>query len=306
VAPVYQVSRLSRRTTNVVGSSGSCVEHLWRGEPGHLGRDAGDTRNALAEQSGRRGDEAVNPGARRDSLVVIPTYNEAENLEHLVRRVLALSRFDVLIVDDNSPDGTGEIADRIASAYPLMVSVIHRAGKQGLGTAYRAGFVSALARGYAYVFEMDADFSHNPDALPALRSALNGADMVLGSRYVHGGQTRNWPALRRFVSQYGSHYAALVLGLPIHDLTGGFKGLSARVVRALDLDSLQSSGYAFQIEVTYRAYQRGFHIVEQPITFTDRRLGHSKMSVGIIAEALRIVVALRFGSTRQVLEKARP
>jgi dolichol-phosphate mannosyltransferase len=237
---------------------------------------------------------------------VIPTYNEAENLQRLVRRVLHLRQFDVLIVDDNSPDGTGDIADCLAATWPHSVTVVHRAGKQGLGTAYRVGFGTALARGYAHVFEMDADFSHNPDTLPALRSALNGADMVLGSRYVRGGHTQNWPIVRRLVSQYGSHYAAQVLGLPFHDLTGGFKGLSARVLHALDLDSLQSSGYAFQIEVTYRAYQRGFHIVEHPITFTDRRLGQSKMSVGIIAEALRIVWALRFGTTRRVVEEARP
>ena len=242
----------------------------------------------------------------RDSLVVIPTYNEAENVEDLVRRVLDLGEFDVLIVDDHSPDGTGDIADRLAACWPHQVTVLHRAGKQGLGTAYRAGFAAALSRGYRYVFEMDADFSHDPDALPGLRAELDGADMVLGSRYVDGGETRNWPALRRLVSQCGSLYAALVLALPFHDLTGGYKGLSARVLQSLDLDAIRSNGYAFQIEVTYRAYRRGFRIVERPITFTDRRLGRSKMSIAIVAEALRIVWALRFGATRPVLEEARP
>jgi dolichol-phosphate mannosyltransferase len=238
------------------------------------------------------------------NLVVVPTYNEAENLEPLVQAVLAQGPFDLLIVDDHSPDGTGEVADRLADRFGDRVVVLHRAGKQGLGTAYRAGFGYALTRGYQYVFEMDADFSHDPCALPDLRAALDDADVVLGSRYVRGGVTQRWPFVRRLISQCGSLYAGLILGLPFHDLTGGFKGFRAQVLETLDLDAIQSNGYAFQIEVTYRAFCGGFRVVEQPITFIDRRLGHSKMRAGIIAEALRIVWALRFGASARVVHEA--
>jgi dolichol-phosphate mannosyltransferase len=241
--------------------------------------------------------------ARYDSLVVIPTYNEAENIERLVESVLTQGPFNVLVVDDCSPDGTGVLADTLSARYPDRVAVLHRAGKQGLGSAYRAGFGYALARGYQYVFEMDADFSHDPDALPDLRAALDDADVVLGSRYVSGGQTQHWPWARRLLSQSGTLYAGLILGLPFHDLTGGFKGFSARVLQTLDLDAIQSNGYAFQIEVTYRAYRSGFRIVERPINFIDRRLGKSKMRPAIVTEALRIVWALRFGSPAPALHK---
>ncbi len=247
---------------------------------------------------------SITTSARNDSVVVIPTYNEAENLERLVEMVLAQGPFDVLVVDDNSPDGTGAIAEALGDRYPGRVVVLHRPAKQGLGTAYRAGFGYALARGYAYVFEMDADFSHDPKALPQLRAALNKADMVLGSRYVRGGATANWPFARRLLSRCGSLYAALVLGLPFHDLTGGFKGFAARVLQSLDLDAIQSNGYAFQIEVTYRAYRSGFRIVEYPITFVDRRLGKSKMRPGIGTEALRIVWALRLGPPSPAIQEA--
>ena len=247
---------------------------------------------------------SITTSARNDSVVVIPTYNEAENLERLVEMVLAQGPFDVLVVDDNSPDGTGAIAEALGDRYPGRVVVLHRPAKQGLGTAYRAGFGYALARGYAYVFEMDADFSHDPKALPQLRAALNKADMVLGSRYVRGGATANWPFARRLLSRCGSLYAALVLGLPFHDLTGGFKGFAARVLQSLDLDAIQSNGYAFQIEVTYRAYRSGFRIVEYPITFVDRRLGKSKMRPGIVTEALRIVWALRLGPPSPAIQEA--
>ena len=240
------------------------------------------------------------------SLVVIPTYNEAENLMALVEMVLAHGDFDVLIVDDHSPDGTGELAETLTQRFPHRVAVLHRAGKQGLGTAYRAGFSYALTRGYQHIFEMDADFSHDPSALPALRAALDDADLVLGSRYVHGGETKNWPIARRLLSQCGSLYAAWILGLPFHDLTGGFKGFSARVLQTLDLDAIRSNGYAFQIEVTYRAYQSGFRIVERPITFVDRRLGHSKMRPAIVAEAVRIVWSLRFGARPALIQEVRP
>ena len=240
------------------------------------------------------------------SLVVIPTYNEAENLTALVEMVLAQGDFDVLIVDDRSPDGTGELAETLTQRFPHRVAVLHRAGKQGLGTAYRAGFSYALTRGYQHIFEMDADFSHDPSALPALRAALDDADLVLGSRYVQGGETKNWPIARRLLSQCGSLYAAWILGLPFHDLTGGFKGFSARVLQTLDLDAIRSNGYAFQIEVTYRAYQSGFRIVERPITFVDRRLGHSKMRPAIVAEAVRIVWSLRFGARPALIQEVRP
>jgi len=242
----------------------------------------------------------------KNSLVVIPTYNEIENLQALVEKVLAQGAFDVLIVDDHSPDGTGELAETLTTRFPKRVAVLHRAGKQGLGTAYRAGFNYALTRGYQHIFEMDADFSHDPRALPALRAALEDADVVLGSRYVRGGETKNWPIARRLLSQGGSLYAALILGLPFHDLTGGFKGFSARVLQSLDLDAIRSNGYAFQIEVTYRAYQGGFRIVERPITFVDRRLGHSKMRPAIVAEAIRIVWSLRFGRRPPLLQEVGP
>lgn len=241
-----------------------------------------------------------------DNLVVIPTYNEAENLERLVELVLDQGPFDVLVVDDNSPDGTGLIAEALRLGHPNRVAVLHRGGKQGLGTAYRAGFSYALAHGFQHVFEMDADFSHDPRCLPDLLKALNNADIVLGSRYVDGGATVNWPRARRLLSQAGSLYAATILGLPFHDLTGGFKGISSRVLRSLDLDAIQSNGYAFQIEVTYRAYRAGFRIVERPITFVDRRLGKSKMRPAIVTEALRIVWSLRFGPPPPVFHEARP
>jgi dolichol-phosphate mannosyltransferase len=241
-----------------------------------------------------------------DNLVVIPTYNEAQNLAALVESVLDQVDFHVLIVDDNSPDGTGAIANALVAAYSPYVAALHRQRKQGLGTAYRDGFTFALARGYRHVFEMDADFSHDPAALPMLRAALDDADVVLGSRYVAGGETKNWPAGRRLLSQMGSKYAGFVLGLPFHDLTGGFKGFSTSVLQALDLDAIQSSGYAFQIEVTYRAYQAGFNIVERPITFVDRKLGTSKMRAAIAAEALRVVWSLRFGTPPALLHGARP
>lgn len=241
-----------------------------------------------------------------DNLVVIPTYNEAENLERLVEAVLVQGPFDVLVVDDNSPDGTGLIAEALRIGHPNRVAVLHRGGKQGLGTAYRAGFSYALAHGYQHVFEMDADFSHDPRCLPELLKALDHADIVLGSRYVDGGATVNWPRGRRLLSQAGSFYAATILGLPFHDLTGGFKGISARVLHSLDLDAIESNGYAFQIEVTYRAYRAGFRIVERPITFVDRRLGKSKMRPSIVTEALRIVWSLRFGPQPPVFHEARP
>ncbi len=205
-----------------------------------------------------------------DSLVILPTYNEVGNLGRLVPAILEQGPFDVLVVDDNSPDGTGELAGQLARRFPGRVHVIRRPGKLGLGTAYLEGFTYALANGYERSFEMDADFSHDPGFLPGLRKALEQADVVLGSRYVVGGGTRNWPLLRRLISQGGSRYAGLVMGLPFRDLTGGFKGFSRRTLAALDLESIRSNGYSFQIEVTYRLRQQGFWIVERPIVFTYR------------------------------------
>jgi dolichol-phosphate mannosyltransferase len=260
----------------------------------------------ILDPTGTRPRGRRNPERRRDSLVVVPTYNEADNLERLVDQVIKVGPFDLLIVDDNSPDGTGGLADRLVADRPTRVSVLHRAEKLGLGSAYVAGFRHALAHNYQRVFEMDADFSHDPAMLPSLRANLDRADVVLGSRYIAGGGTRRWPAWRRALSQFGSRYAALVLGLPFRDLTGGFKGFRSRVLSALDLDAIQSNGYAFQIEVTYRSFKHGFHIVEAPITFSDRRAGHSKMRAGIVTEALLVVWRLRFESGRHVLERRVP
>jgi dolichol-phosphate mannosyltransferase len=224
--------------------------------------------------------------------VVLPTYNERENLPLIVPLILeAAPQIDVLVVDDNSPDGTGAVADQIALREP-RVRVLHRPRKEGLGRAYLAGFARALAAGYGRILEMDADFSHDPARLPALLAA--DADVALGSRYVPGGGTVNWGLGRRMLSRGGSLYARAILGLHVCDLTGGFKCFRREVLERLDLASVRSSGYAFQIELTYRALRRGFRVVEVPITFVDRRVGQSKMSRRIVAEALWMVWKLRF------------
>jgi dolichol-phosphate mannosyltransferase len=229
------------------------------------------------------------------ALVCIPTYNERENLEGIVQAVLAAdARTEVLVVDDNSPDGTGDLADALA-ARESRVHVLHRAKKEGLGRAYLAAFTWALARPYAYVVEMDADWSHPPRYLPELLNrAEAGADLVLGSRYVPGGGTVNWGFLRRFISRGGSLYARMVLGLRVRDLTGGFKCFRRRVLESIDLAAVHSTGYAFQIELTYRTLKKGFRVEEMPIVFEDRRVGQSKMSRRIVAEALTMVWKLRF------------
>src|SRR5258707_4316419 len=231
----------------------------------------------------------------RENLVIIPTYNEAINLKLLVPSVLAKGPFDVLIVDDNSPDGTGEVAETLAKSFVGRVEVLHRSGKLGLGTAYLAGFRYALTMGYQQVFTMDADFSHDPSRLPALRATLEETDVVLGSRYVPGGGTLHWPLRRRLLSQAGSAYARLMLGLPIRDLTGGFKGFRRQVLEALitELNTIRSTGYAFQIEGTYLCWRHGFRIQEVPILFQDRVAGQSKLNRRIMVEALRVVWALR-------------
>lgn len=235
--------------------------------------------------------------SRRDmnrALVCIPTYNEADNLEPITQAVLkAEPRVDILVVDDNSPDGTGKIADALAAKEP-RIRVLHREKKEGLGRAYLAAFGWALAEGYTYIIEMDADFSHDPRYLPGLLDAAEaGADLVLGSRYVTGGGTVNWGIGRQVVSRGGSLYARTILGVGIHDLTGGFKCFHRRVLEAIELDAVKSTGYAFQIELTYRTLKKGFTVREIPIVFEDRRVGQSKMSRKIFLEALTMVWKLR-------------
>jgi dolichol-phosphate mannosyltransferase len=230
-----------------------------------------------------------------NATVCLPTYNERENLEAMLR-ALAPYGVRVLVIDDNSPDGTGEIADRLAEELPF-VSVLHRTRKEGLGPAYLAGFKRALADGADYVVEMDCDFSHRPTDLPRLIAACDaGADLALGSRYVDGGGTENWGLARRVISLGGSVYARLVLGLGFRDLTGGFKCYRRAVLERIDLDAIQSKGYAFQIEGTYRTVRAGFTVVEVPITFVDRTAGVSKMSRTIFLEAVRKVPALRLAA----------
>ena len=231
-------------------------------------------------------------GARK-ALICLPTYDEKENLGPMVAAVLAAApQADILVIDDNSPDGTGQLADALAAREP-RVQVLHRAGKEGLGKAYLAGFAWALARDYGLVLEMDCDFSHDPRHLPELLAAAEEADLVLGSRYVKGGGTVNWGLGRKLISRGGSLYARTILGLSVRDLTGGFKCFRREVLEGIDLRSVQCTGYAFQIELTYRAARRGFKIREVPITFVDRRVGHSKMSRRIVLEAIRKVWSIR-------------
>jgi dolichol-phosphate mannosyltransferase len=227
--------------------------------------------------------------------LILPTYNEAENIDPFVRAVLdklpAAAR--VLVVDDSSPDGTGAIADRLAAELD-PVSVLHRPRKEGLGPAYIAGFREALAGGADLILEMDSDFSHEPAYLPRLLETMGRADLAIGSRYVDGGGVGDWGVVRRAISRGGSAYARLVLGVGINDLTGGFKCFRREVLEAIDLDAVQSRGYAFQVEVTYRAIKLGFRVVEVPIVFRDRRVGASKMSRAIVAEAIWRLPLLRF------------
>ncbi len=228
------------------------------------------------------------------TVICLPTYNERENLEPMVvaLRGLGLDDLHVLVVDDSSPDGTGDIADRL-SAGDDHVHVLHRAHKEGLGPAYLAGFRRALELGAELIFEMDCDFSHDPADVPRLAAAAEEADLVLGSRYVSGGGTRNWGLVRRFISRGGSLYAQVLLQLGIRDLTGGFKCYRRTVLETIDLAGISSLGYAFQIETTYRALRAGFRVVEVPITFSDREVGGSKMSKSIVLEAIWKVPILR-------------
>jgi dolichol-phosphate mannosyltransferase len=235
----------------------------------------------------------MNDGARQErrAVVLLPTYNEAENLPRIVPAILAAAPVDVMILDDASPDGTGQLADALATG--PRVTVVHRPGKQGLGRAYLDGFARALAAGYERIIEMDADFSHQPKYLPELLRLAEEHDLVLGSRWVAGGGTENWPWLRRCISRGGSLYARTWLGVPIRDLTGGFKCFRREVLEAIDLESIKTTGYAFQIEMTFRALKRGFRVKETPIVFVERAGGISKMSRRIVLEALLKVPRIR-------------
>jgi dolichol-phosphate mannosyltransferase len=232
--------------------------------------------------------------------IILPTYNERENLAGFVGALEDVFNSNglagrILVVDDSSPDGTGEIADGLAERYSNL-SVLHRPQKLGLGTAYIAGFKQALANDTRYIFEMDSDFSHDPAYVPRFLEAIKNADLVLGSRYVPGGKVENWGFSRRLISRGGGLYARWVLGIPVHDLTGGLKCFRREVLESIDLDSVSSHGYGFQIELTYRAVRRGFRVKEIPITFSDRRLGESKMSKKIVFEAAWLVWKLRLTS----------
>jgi dolichol-phosphate mannosyltransferase len=234
------------------------------------------------------------------AVICLPTYNERANLEPMLRALgeVLPEGGRVLVIDDNSPDGTGELADGLARELDY-VDVLHRERKEGLGPAYLAGFRRALAEGADLVLEMDCDFSHDPKDVPRLLAAVeDGADVALGSRYVAGGGVRNWGALRRFISAGGSLYARVLLGVPVRDLTGGFKCIRRSVLETIDLQAVSAKGYAFQIETTYRALRAGFRVVEVPITFVDREVGGSKMSRAIVLEAMWRVPVLRLAALR--------
>ncbi|MDR1682904.1 MAG: polyprenol monophosphomannose synthase [Candidatus Symbiothrix sp.] len=232
-----------------------------------------------------------------DSIVIIPTYNEKENIEKMIRKVFSLDKsFDLLIVDDGSPDGTALIVKTLQQEYPERLSLLERGGKLGLGTAYIAGFKWALQRTYDYIFEMDADFSHNPDDLIRLYKACSeeGADVAIGSRYVTGVNVVNWPISRVLLSYFASKYVQIISGLKIHDTTAGFKCYRRKVLETIDLDAIRFKGYAFQIEMKYTAYKYGFRLKEVPIIFINRMEGVSKMNSDIFGEALWGVIWLKF------------
>ena len=234
-----------------------------------------------------------------DSVVIIPTYNEKENIENIIRAVTGLEKeFHVLIIDDGSPDGTGAIVKRMQQEMPDRLFLIERTGKLGLGTAYICGFKWALEHGYQYIFEMDADFSHNPNDLPHLYAACSeqGADVAVGSRYCNGVNVVNWPLGRVLMSYFASVYVRWVTGMQVHDTTAGFKCYRRRVLETIDLDHIHFKGYAFQIEMKFTAYVRGFKIVEVPIIFINRVLGTSKMNSSIFGEALFGVLKLKWWS----------
>jgi dolichol-phosphate mannosyltransferase len=229
-----------------------------------------------------------------ETLVIVPTYNERENLSALVRRVLALPVIvDLLIVDDHSPDGTGQLADSLAAQHP-QIHVLHRQEKSGLGRAYCAGFAWALERQYAFIFEMDGDLSHNPDDIPSFLNTAQNADLVLGSRYCHGIRVINWPLRRLMLSLCAAKYVQIITGMPFTDPTGGFKCFRRATLETIDLQSVNSNGYSFQIEMTHKVWRQGLRIAEVPIVFTDRFHGTSKMSPKIVREALHITWRLLF------------
>ncbi len=222
-------------------------------------------------------------------LIIVPTYNERENLPRIAQRLLALpTQVHLLVVDDNSPDGTGQVADELAARHS-EIHVLHRREKNGLGRAYIAGFKWALARDYEFVFEMDGDFSHNPDDIPQFLAAAREADLVLGSRYINGIRIMNWPLSRLMLSKSAATYVRVITGMPFTDPTGGFKCFRRRALQTLDLDAVRSNGYSFQIELTHQLWRQGMRIVEVPIIFTERLQGHSKMSGHIVREALFMV-----------------
>jgi len=233
--------------------------------------------------------------------VVIPTYNERDNIEKLCNAILSQDeRINVLVVDDNSPDGTGKIADRIANA-TSRVKVLHRAGKLGLGSAYREGFRIALDDNADYVLEMDADFSHDPSMLPLFIEKMTTCDLVIGSRYINGVSVVNWPIRRLILSYCASVYTRVITGLKLSDCTGGFKCFRREVLEAIDIGSIKSDGYSFQIEMNYRCHEKGFRICEVPIIFVDRHAGTSKMSKQIVREAVFMVWKLKLGSMRRLM-----
>ncbi|MFI6643056.1 polyprenol monophosphomannose synthase [Streptomyces sp. NPDC050504] len=240
------------------------------------------------------------------ALVIIPTYNEAENIKPIVDRVrAAVPAADVLVADDNSPDGTGKIADEIAAEDP-RVHVLHRKGKEGLGAAYLAGFRWGIERDYGVLVEMDADGSHQPEELPRLLTALKNADLVLGSRWVPGGRVVNWPKSRQFISRGGSTYSRILLDLPLRDITGGYRAFRRETLEGLGLDSVASQGYCFQVDLARRTVEAGYHVVEVPITFVEREVGDSKMSRDILVEALWRVTGWGIGARTNKLLGRKP
>ncbi|MEG0889462.1 MULTISPECIES: polyprenol monophosphomannose synthase [Bacteroides] len=234
-----------------------------------------------------------------DSIVIIPTYNERENIENIIRTVFRLEKeFHILIIEDGSPDGTAQIVKNLQQEFPERLFMIERKGKLGLGTAYIAGFKWALAHSYEYIFEMDADFSHNPDDLPRLYKACaeKGGDVAIGSRYVSGVNVVNWPMGRVLMSYFASKYVRFITGIPVHDTTAGFKCYRRQVLETIDLDHIRFKGYAFQIEMKFTAYKCGFNIVEVPVIFINRELGTSKMNSSIFGEAVFGVIKLKVNS----------
>ena len=233
----------------------------------------------------------------KDSIVIIPTYNEIENIERMIRMIISISNYDILIIDDNSPDGTAKVIKSLQPEFKNRLFLEERTGKLGLGTAYIMGFKWALEREYNYIFEMDADFSHDPNDLIRLKDACeNGADLAIGSRYKTGVNVVNWPMGRVLMSYFASAYVRFITGLPIQDTTAGFKCYRSKVLKAIDLDKIRFKGYAFQIEMKFTAWKMGFTLDEVSIIFTDRRIGQSKMSGGIFNEAFWGVIKLKIGS----------